>query len=118
MKALPASRVQDWIGKHGAGPESVEAVVAAELGLPPPNAQKGPPCSFVSGGAEKTFIEGRPAARQSGLGTHGRTRITSGAAKVLEGRDRSPIARVGEKVSCGGVILEGAHRTLVGGPSG
>lgn len=68
-------------------------------------------------GAERTPINGRPAARKGDLHScpmegHGVTPITDGSSSVLiEG---SPAARVGDSCGCGASIISGSPDTVAG----
>jgi uncharacterized Zn-binding protein involved in type VI secretion len=65
-------------------------------------------------GAERTLIDGMPAARMGDLHScpeHGTTEIVQGSEKTLiEGK---PAARVGDMTDCGAVIVTGSETALV-----
>lgn len=69
----------------------------------------------ILGGATRTLVEGRPAARQGdavSCSTHGMQTITGGSGSVLvEGQ---PVARVGDAISCGATIVSGATSVQAG----
>jgi uncharacterized Zn-binding protein involved in type VI secretion len=79
-----------------------------------------PPTAVNGGVASKTSIEGLMAAfigsthppHSCGTTTHAGRTITSGSAKTsIEG---NPAARIGDSISCGDVMAQGASKTFIG----
>jgi uncharacterized Zn-binding protein involved in type VI secretion len=65
-------------------------------------------------GAERTLVDGIPAARMGDLHDcpdHGVTEIVTGSAKTLI--ESKPAARMGDIADCGAVIVTGSETTLV-----
>lgn len=111
-----AARKTDKVGNHGMGPESLEVAVSQEIGAPPPRPPLCP-CSAIKEGSSKTICEKKPLARKMDKNSHGSSKIMKGAAKVLEGPDKLPVARMGEIAKCTGLVITGAKKTVIGGPS-
>ncbi len=71
----------------------------------------------IISGAERTLVDGQPAARmgdehECGYTYHGTGTIAGGSQTTLiEGK---PAARVGDTTSCGATIVSGSETTLVG----
>jgi uncharacterized Zn-binding protein involved in type VI secretion len=120
--AVGALIVAGTIATGGALAIAVGALVAAGTvtGLASVGAKigkrhlSGSSCGEVKGGASRTYIEGKAAARADEDGTsHNRQKIAQGSSTVhVEG---APLARVGDKVKCGGKLMRGCERTTIGG---
>ncbi len=74
----------------------------------------GASCGKVTGGASRTFIEGKAVARANDDPTsHNQQKVAQGSSTVNV--EKAPLAREGDKVKCGGKILHGCERTFIGG---